>query len=76
MKCRYRYLIIGGGLAGASAIEGIRHLDTTNEEVTARLNQNWTGDVTSYDKLHLEILKMAEMLSSGIVRQFPQRFEK
>lgn len=27
MKHRYRYLIIGGGLAGASAIEGIRQLD-------------------------------------------------
>jgi 3-phenylpropionate/trans-cinnamate dioxygenase ferredoxin reductase subunit len=27
MKYEYRYLIIGGGLAGASAIEGIRKLD-------------------------------------------------
>ena len=27
MKYRYRYLIIGGGLAGASAIEGIRERD-------------------------------------------------
>jgi hypothetical protein len=53
-----------------------QHLDTTTEEVTARLNQDWTGDVASYDKLHLEILKMADMLSSGIVKQFPDRFEK
>jgi NADPH-dependent 2,4-dienoyl-CoA reductase/sulfur reductase-like enzyme len=29
MKHQYRYLIIGGGLAGASAIEGIRRLDKT-----------------------------------------------
>jgi 3-phenylpropionate/trans-cinnamate dioxygenase ferredoxin reductase component len=27
MKHQFHYLIIGGGLAGASAIEGIRHLD-------------------------------------------------
>jgi hypothetical protein len=53
-----------------------QHLDTTTEEVTARLNQDWTGDVASYDKLHLEILKMADMLCSGIVKQFPERFEK
>ena len=29
LKHQYRYLIIGGGLAGASAIEGIRQLDRT-----------------------------------------------
>lgn len=29
MEHEYRYLIIGGGLAGASAIEGIRQLDKT-----------------------------------------------
>jgi hypothetical protein len=53
-----------------------QHLDTTTEEVSARLNQDWTGDIASYDKLHLEILKMADMLSSGIAQQFPLKFEK
>ncbi|SRR5665213_33622 len=52
------------------------HLDTTKEEVSARLKKDWTGDIASYDKLHLQILKMADILSSGIVKQFPEKFKK
>lgn len=49
------------------------HLRLTTEEAVARLQANWTADVRAYDKIHLQILAMADMLSAGIAQQFPQR---
>jgi hypothetical protein len=51
-----------------------RHLALTTNEAVARLQGNWTADVRAYDAVHVEILGMSHMLSSGIVRQFPNRF--
>ena len=50
------------------------HLGLTTNEVVARLRQNWTADVRAYDRIHTQILGMADMLSSGLVMQFPGRF--
>lgn len=47
------------------------HLDLTTEELMARLNKNWTADVVAYDKVHREILMMADELTRGIAKQFP-----
>jgi hypothetical protein len=50
------------------------HLRLTTNEVVARLQQRWSADVRAYDRIHVQILHMADMLSDGLVAQFPARF--
>jgi hypothetical protein len=49
------------------------HLDLTTKELEARLRKNWKADVAAYDKVDEQIQKMADMLSDGIVKQFPDK---
>jgi hypothetical protein len=49
------------------------HLRLTTDELVARLTQNWTADVKAYDEIHRQALHMADMLSTGIIGQFPKR---
>jgi hypothetical protein len=51
-----------------------RHLGLTLAEAADRLAGNFAQDVADYDRVHVEILRMADMLSSGIEAQFPSRF--
>ena len=51
-----------------------QHLQLTTAEAVARLEGHWAADVAAYDRVHAEILQMADMLSSGIVAQFPDKF--
>jgi hypothetical protein len=51
-----------------------RHLDQTLAEATARLTGDWAADVAEYDRIHLHILAMADVLAFGVIDQFPDRF--
>ena len=50
------------------------HLDLTLLEAQARLRGDWTADIAAYDTVRAHILGMADVLSSGIIRQFPRKF--
>jgi hypothetical protein len=47
------------------------HLNLTTEEAVAQLHGDWIGSIAAYDKVHGQILTMADMLTDGIVKQFP-----
>ena len=51
-----------------------RHLELTTGEVTMRLARNYSEDIKAFDAVEQEALSMADMFSSGIMRQFPQMF--
>ena len=50
------------------------HLDLTLAEAVAHLTQDHRADIRAYDRIHRQILSMADMLSDGIAAQFPKRF--
>lgn len=50
------------------------HLDLTLAEAVDQLQGNYPASVAGYDKVHDAILAMADMLSSGIIQQFPKQF--
>ena len=50
------------------------HLDQTLEEASDRISGKYDEDIKDYDEIVAHILTMADLLSSGIVQQFPERF--
>jgi hypothetical protein len=50
------------------------HLDLTLNEAVEYLAGNYTASIATYELVHTQILGMADMLSSGIIRQFPNMF--
>lgn len=51
-----------------------RHLKLTTNEAVAELTGKFRASVQAYDQVEHEILGMADMLSTGIIQQFPAQF--
>jgi hypothetical protein len=50
------------------------HLDQTLAEAQHELSGDYAASVQDYESIHAHILAMADLLSDGIVRSFPNRF--
>jgi hypothetical protein len=50
------------------------HLDQTLAEAADELAGDFPASVEGYEEAHHHILAMADVLSSGIIGQFPSRF--
>lgn len=51
------------------------HLDLTLQEAVSYLQGDHASSISAYDQIHLQALQMADMLSDGVIRQFPNRFK-
>jgi hypothetical protein len=51
-----------------------QHLALTTREATDRLQKNWTDDISAFDAIFNQAMMMADTLSSGIIKQFPNKF--
>jgi hypothetical protein len=51
------------------------HLQFVTAQVTTRLKKDWVGDITAFDQGEDHIIKLADVLTQGIIKQFPNRFK-
>jgi len=52
------------------------HLALTKAEAINRINNYYAADILVYDKIQTQALNMADLISEGIIRQFPDLFKK
>ncbi|WP_071394053.1 hypothetical protein [Bacillus tuaregi] len=51
------------------------HLRFTTDEVSARLNKDWRGDIRLAGLNEAHLIHMVEVIADGIMKQFPEQFE-
>ena len=50
------------------------HLDQTLDEATHQLKGDYPASIKDYERVVQHILGMADVLSNGIIAQFPSKF--
>jgi len=51
------------------------HLKLTTDEVTHRLKKDWAADIKAADLNETHLIQMGDMLTDGMVKQFPGKFK-
>lgn len=51
-----------------------KHLDFTTQEVVSRFKGDWAADIAAYDANHDHMLMFSDVLTDGVVQQFPSQF--
>lgn len=52
-----------------------KHLDFVTAQAVARLNKDWKADITAFDEGETHMIMFADILSDGIIKQFPEKFK-
>lgn len=52
-----------------------KHLDDTLSEAAHALNNEYDKDIEDFDKIYNHILKLSDVLSLGIIKQFERKFQ-
>ncbi len=52
-----------------------KHLQLLTDAVVARLNMDWKADIKAYDQGEDHIIMLADVLSDGIIKQFPKKIK-
>jgi hypothetical protein len=50
------------------------HIDLLLKQVDTYVKKDWSGSIAAFDEGHRQAMQMADMLSEGIMKQFPSRF--
>lgn len=51
------------------------HLQYVGKQVDSRLKKDWEAEIKAYDEGQKHMLDVADILSDGIVKQFPDKFK-
>lgn len=52
-----------------------KHLEFVTDQVIARIKKDWSADVESYDKGEEHMIKFANTITEGIIKQYPDKFK-
>lgn len=52
-----------------------KHLQFVTDQVVARINKDWNTDIEAYDKGEDHMILFADIITDGIIKQFPKKFK-